>query len=288
MYKNLNTGAIGIRASLSEALEMAHTHGFTGVDFSITEVADMIKAASIDEVKDLFTRTGCRPGGWGPPVDWRGDEQKWTEGLGWLRKYAAMAQEIGAPRATTVVLPFSEDLPYRENYAFHVRRLHPVAKTLQDYGCSMGLEFIGPKTLRVGHKYEFIYGMQQALELCADIGPNVGLLLDHWHLYTSYGTTDDVRRLTADQVVAVHINDAPAGVPVDEQIDNVRCLPGETGVLDTPGFLKALHTIGYVGPITAEPFSKRVNAMASPDALRTTAEAVRKVWDAAAMTGNAV
>jgi sugar phosphate isomerase/epimerase len=112
---------------------------------------------------------------------------------------------------------------------------------------------------------------------------NVGLLLDIWHLYTSYGTNDQVRELRNDDVVVVHINDAPAGVAVDEQIDNVRALPGETGVLDITGFLQALRAIGYDGPVTAEPFSQRVRELAPEAAVRETAAAVQKVWRAAGL-----
>ncbi|MDP7236783.1 MAG: hypothetical protein QGI34_08635 [Candidatus Latescibacteria bacterium] len=46
MFMNLNPGMIGIRASLPDALEMAQTYGFPGVDLNITEAAEMVKAAS--------------------------------------------------------------------------------------------------------------------------------------------------------------------------------------------------------------------------------------------------
>ena len=155
-----------------------------------------------------------------------------------------------------------------------------MAEILQDHGIRLGIEFIGPKTFRNGKKFEFIYGLTDTLKLCTDLGPNTGLLLDLWHWYTSHGTQAELDNLTNQQVVAVHINDAPAGIPVDEQMDLVRCLPGETGVLDIAGFLKALQRAGYDGPVTIEPFSKRVNEMAPQDALRTTAEAMNKVWGA--------
>ena len=285
MFMNLNPGMIGIRASLSEALEMAQTHGFSGVDLNMTEAAEMVKAASIDEVKDLFTRTRGRPGNWGMPVDWYGgDEGKWQEDLGQLRHYASLAQEIGAYRTTVVVMPFSNDLPFKENYNFHVKRLKPIAETLQDYNCRLGLEFIGPKTLRIDKKHEFIYAMEGMLGLCADLGTNVGLLLDLWHWYTAHGTTAALLNLRSVDIVNVHVNDAPAGIPVDEQIDNTRCLPGETGVLDIAAFLKILNTIGYDGPVTAEPFSKRVNEMPSEEALKVTAESMHTAWKAAGLS----
>ena len=93
----------------------------------------------------------------------------------------------------------------------------------------------------------------------------------------------DLARLSNGDVVNVHVNDAPAGIPVDEQIDNKRCLPGETGVLDIVRFLKALDAMGYDGPVTAEPFSARVNALAQQDALSETAESMHGAWASAGL-----
>lgn len=280
MFRNLNTGAIGIRSTLSEALEMAQTHDFDGVDFSIAEIASLAGASSLDAVKQLFSRTGRRPGTWGLPVDFRGEEQKWKEDLDALRSHAAVANAIGAHRTATYVIPFSNDLSFDENYAFHVNRLKPVVTVLHEYGIRLGLEFIGPKTLRADKKYEFIHTMDGMFALCADLGSNTGLLLDLYHWYTSHGTQADLDILTNQQVVAVHVNDAPSGIPVDEQMDLVRCLPCETGVMDISGFLKALHRIGYDGPVTVEPFSKRLNAMAPSDALKETGLSLKKAWAA--------
>ena len=280
MYKNLNAGAIGIRAALPEAIEMAVAHGFGGGDFSISEVAALVKDTSVSAVKDLFERSGVTFGGWGMPVAFTDSDEKWQADLAALPAYAALAQSIGANRALTGVMPFSNTRAFDENYAFHVTRLKPAAEILQDYGIRLGIEFIAPKTLRDTGKYEFLYTLTDTLKLCAHLAPNAGLLLDLWHWYTSHGTQEELDNLTNQQVVAVHVNDAPAGIPVDEQMDLVRCLPGETGVLDIAGFLKALQRAGYDGPVTPEPFSKRINEMAPKEALRTITEAMNKVWQA--------
>ena len=287
MFKNLNPGMIGIRASLSEAQEMAAQYGFDGVDIHIPDVYEMVRQASLDEVKDLFARTGRRPGNWGLPIEWYGTEQKWAEELAWLRTYASLARDIGACRTTTVIRPYSDERPFEENYAFHVTRLKPVAEILGEYGCRFGLEFIGPKTLRQDKEHPFIYTMDGMLALGRDLGPNVGLLLDLWHWYTSHGTWEDLAMLGNDDVVNVHVNDAPAGIPVDEQIDQVRCLPGETDVLDIARFLTVLEAMGYDGPVTAEPFSARVNALPPKDALRETADAMHGAWDRAGLARKA-
>ena len=78
-------------------------------------------------------------------------------------------------------------------------------------------------------------------ELIAEIGrPNVGFVLDSWHWYTSGETRKDLLTLRGNQVVSVDLNDAPTGVPVDQQVDSKRELPAATGVIDVRNFLGAL------------------------------------------------
>lgn len=280
MFKNLSTGAIGISVSLTEGIELAKNTGFEGIDIGIGGIADLAEKESIDYVKSLFEDAGIKPGGWGLPVNWRGEKSKFKEDLEKLPRLAKVGKEIGCTRVQTWVLSFSDERPFEENFEWHKARFHAVAEILKDYDCRLGLEFLGPKTIRQGHKYEFIYTMEGMLELCDAIGTgNVGLLLDCWHWYTSGGTLEDMEKLTADQVVYVHVNDAPKGIPIDEQIDSVRRLPGETGVIDLVGFLKILDKIGYDGPITPEPFSERVNKIDDPEkAARVTIEALNKAW----------
>ena len=86
-----------------------------------------------------------------------------------------------------------------------------------------------------------------------------------------------------DDIVVVHINDAIAGRAPDEQIDNERALPGETGVMDITGFLQALRDIYYEGPITTEPFSQRVRDMEDEAAVRATSAAMDTVWQQAGL-----
>jgi sugar phosphate isomerase/epimerase len=279
MFKNLNLGAIGVKATLAESIDYARRFGFVGIDFSITEAVALSEKIGIDGVRALFEDAGVFPGSWGFPVNYRQDEATWREGLMLLPGQAEFALELGCTRTATWILPASDDLKFYDNFEFHVNRLRPAAQILADYGCRFGLEFIGPKTLRTPRKYNFVHTMDGMLALCAAIGTgNVGLLLDVWHLYTAHGTLDDVRRLTRDDVVTVHVNDAPLGIEIDEQIDNVRALPGETGVIDIKGFLEALYAIGYDGPVTAEPFSQRLRELAPDVAVQETANAMNKIW----------
>ena len=283
MYKALAPYAIGVHVNnLKESLEAAKKGGFQGVEFGPSEVAGIIEKDGVQAARDIFQESGIRPAAWGLTVDWRRDDETWKKGVEELPRLAKAAAAIGGTRCSTWVLSFSTDRPMAENRRFHIERFKPIAQILADNGCSLGLEFIGPKTMRVGQPFEFIYTAKDMLELGAQIGPNVGLLLDSWHWYTSHGSVADIERLSPSQVVYVHVNDAPSGIPVDEQIDNTRCLPGETGIIDIAAFLRALQAIGYDGPVTPEPFKKELGDLPSDDArLALVGEAMDKIFRSA-------
>ena len=285
MFTCLGPGNIGIRGiSLERAVDLIKQSGFEGLSFDIQEAAALADARGAAYVKDLFARAGVIPGQWGTPVNWRGDDEQYKADLARLPKLAALGHEIGCTRTATFMGPSSDEREYAENFAWHVGRFRPIAEILKAEGCRFGVEFIGPKTSRMRRKHEFIYTLEGLMELAHAIGTgNVGLLLDAWHLYTSGGSVDDLDKVTNQDVVVVHVNDAPVGIARDDQIDNVRALPMETGVIDLPGFMGKLKKMGYDGPVMPEPFSKQLNEIAAADPLaaaKIAAESMAKLWAA--------
>lgn len=280
MFRNLNCGAIGVPANFEQAIAYAKLGEFEGIDVPMGEVIPLIEQHGADHVKATFADNGLRMGGIGFPVRWLGSEDDWKADLLNLPKFCKAASQIGATRAATWVPSGNDERDWDENYAFHLARLTPVAEIMAEYGVRMGLEFIGPKTQRDGKKFAFIYTMEQMLELCSKLGQNAGLLLDAWHWYTSGGTMAQLKKLTNENVVYVHINDAPPDIPLDQQIDNVRALPGETGVINLTGFLQVLRDIGYDGPVTPEPFSARLNAMEDKsEAVKLAGKMLKQVFE---------
>ena len=281
MFKNLNTGAIGIRdKSLAESIELAAATGFAGIDFNIREAAALADAHGLDFVRDLFARHGVVPGQWGLPVAWNQD--RWQEDLAELPRLAALGAALGCTRTATWCPSWSDTLDYSDNVQWHVARYRPIAEILTDHGCSLGIEFLGPRHMWASHRYRFISSMGEMLALANDIGTgNVGLLLDAYHLYTAGDEIDALDTLMPGDVIVVHINDAPAGIAREEQADLVRCLPLETGVIDLAGFMRKLAALGYAGPVTTEPFSARLNAIAAEDpvaAAREVSQAMDRLW----------
>ncbi len=285
MFMNLSPGAVGVNAGgLENSISVAARAGFGGVEISIHQAADLIDAKGIETVKGMFAGAKIVPGGWGLPNGWRQSEKDWKSDLEALPRLAKAAAALDCRRAATWILPFSNELTFAENRKFHVERFKPIARILDEHGCRVGLEFIGPKTSRTGKAHEFIYRMEDMLQMGREIGPNVGLLLDAWHWYTSHSTIAALKALKADDVVYVHVNDAPAGIPVNEQIDSVRAMPGETGVIDIGGFLRALKEIGYTGPVTAEPFKKELKDLPDDQArLAATIDSLRRIFRTAGL-----
>ena len=285
MFKSLTPGAIGVKGSVEELIGLASNGGFQGLDISIQAVADLVAERGASEVKDLFASANLKVGAWGLPMPWNGPQEDYDNGLKDLAKFAEVAAQIGATRCAQWIPCASDSMKFRENFRFHIDRLKPVAEVLKDHGCSIGLEFIGPQTLRIDKSFGFIYTMNGMVALCEAIGTgNVGLLLDAWHWYTQLGTVSDLMALTPEDVIHVHVNDAPAGVDVIDQIDNKRALPSETGVIDLVAFLKAMKEIGYQGPVSPEPFSQRVRELPAEQAIAETHAGLDKAWKAAGLS----
>ena len=278
MFKNLYPPAIGIQTGMRESLKLAKSADFEGVDLDIVEASRLTKERSIDYVRELWAKSALKMGGWEFPLRWRGGESEFQEDLKGFPKLAELAASLGCYRTTTQVFNWS-NAPFNENWDFHIRRLKPAAEVLKDYGHSIGLEFIGPAASRRMHRFSFAYDMNVVLDLAATIGVgNIGLLFDTWHWYTCRSTLDDVRRLTKNEVIYVQVNDAPLGVNPDDQLDDERCLPGETGVIPAAEILQILSQIGFDGPVTPEPCNDKIEAMPPNIAARVTLESLNKVW----------
>ncbi|MBN1933375.1 MAG: sugar phosphate isomerase/epimerase [Anaerolineae bacterium] len=287
MFKNLNAGAIGIRGlDLAQTIDLAKKINFGGIDFDIHEAAQLAGAHGVDYVRKLFADAGVKPGQWGLPVAWNKDDQ-WEQDLEKLPKLAALGKSLGCTRTATWCLSGSNERAFDPNWTWHVARFRPIAQVLKEQGCVLGIEFLGPKTIRDRFTYPFVYTLGGMMDLAHEIGTgNVGLLLDAWHLFTSGDGLDVLDTIAAQDVVTVHVNDAPEGLTLETYVDNDRRLPMETGVIDLPGFIKKLHEMGYDGPVTPEPFSKRINELAAQDTLaagKLIAECMDKMWKAAGL-----
>ena len=275
---NLVTFMIGVTVkSQAEANALATKHGFESVEARGQDLAAM-SAGDLSRLREAMARDKLVWGAGFLPNDARPDAAKYEEAVKALPAFAAGLQRAGVTRVGTWISPSSDSLTYLQNFRRHVERVRAVGRILGDHGVRFGLEYIGTPSLRRGRKHPFIHTMAEARELLADVGlQNVGIVLDSWHWWTSGDTAADIRAVSSRDIVAVDLNDAPAGIPLEDQKDNQRELPGATGVIPVADFVAALGDIGYDGPARAEPFNAALNALDDDAACAATIAALRRV-----------
>lgn len=273
----LTPGSIGVSVqSQQELIDLAHRHRFESVEPRAEELAAM----SPQQLADTTANLKAKQLAWsatGLSVDFRKDDATFRDGLGKLPRLAAALQRAGATRIGTWLAPSHDTLTYRANFQQHAQRLREVARVLQDHGLRLGLEYVGTQLLLVGKKYPFVHTLAETRELVAEIGAgNVGFVPDTWHWWTAGDTATDLLALKNQDIVSVDLNDAPKGVPKEQQKDNERELPLATGVIDVTSFLRALAKIGYDGPVRPEPFNKVLNALENDAACAASSAALHQ------------
>ena len=272
----LSCGRIGVKANFPESVELAVKHGFEGVDPD----AGYFSRLSDDELQKLLNELkpkNLKLGAAGLPVDFRKDETTFSDGLKKLSTVAGILEKAGVTRVTTWIMPCSDELTYFQNFRRHASRLRECAAILKDHGQRLGLEYVSPKTLWRSQRHPFVHTLSEIKELIAAIGTgNVGVQLDSWHWFNAEETAEDLLTLRNEDIVTVDLNDAPAGIPLDKQVDSSRELPAATGVIPVKVFLDSLRKIGYDGPLHAEPFNAALRAMPKDEACAATAAAMKK------------
>jgi len=285
MFSTLAPNVLPVRVPLTRQLELAQANGFDAVDLPVAHLLSTRRKSGVSEIKQMFSRHGLRCGGWQLPFNQEADQAEFLAGLRGLPRAAELAKALGSSWCFSWIEPFSDELTFSENTARYVERMRLIADVLGENDCRIGLEAIGPKTLLVGRRHPFVHTIPGALELLSAIDrPNVGLLLDSFHWFTSHGSVAELSALNASQVVYVHINDAIPGIGIDEQLDGVRLLPGASGVIDLVTFLKVLDGIGYDGPVAVEPFSAELAATPPAERVRLAAESLHASFAAAGLS----
>lgn len=261
LIKGLSKAGIG-QVHDEEFIRLAAEYGFGAVDI---EAESLIACAGLEGAIELLGQHKMVIGSIGLNVEWRRTEDEFLEGLKGLVQSAAAAAALGCRSCCTYILPATDQSPALF-MAQAVRRLRIIAEVLGAYGVKLGLEFVGPHHLRTAWKTPFIWTVNDTVAFIDAIGlPNVGLLVDSYHCYTTGFTADDLRKqLRSEQIVHVHINDA-YDLPVEKLLDNDRLYPGE-GVIDLQGFVKSLGDIGYRGVVSQEVITP-LDATESPDQL---------------------
>ena len=260
MFSCLSPGALGLSLDHTAAIDLAVKHGFGGVDPDPAYFRTLLADGGLDAVSAhgaAVKEKGLQWGMAGLPIGVDAPAEEFREALGALPDALEVLTAAGVTAVGTWIRPMHATLDRDANWRLHVGRLQLVSEILADHGLRLGLEYIGPKTFWSTEEHPFVHTLEEARSLIAETGArNIGLILDSYHWYTAGETPADLAGLTAEDIVSVDINDARADRERDEQMDLDRRLPYSTGVIDLDGFMGAIRTAGYTGPVKVEPFMK--------------------------------
>jgi len=285
MFKNLNPAALGISGHQSEIIELALTYGFAGVDLNMAEFAARVRLKGMPYARRLIDSARIRVGTFALPLEWDTDDESFQKDLQKLAEYAGCAAELGCTCATAVLVPAGDTRPYHENFEFHRHRFHDVCAVLRPAGIRLAVGFLAAEYHRRDKAFQFIHDLD-ALTLLVNMvaAPNLGLLLDIWDITACGASLEAVRKLPANQIVAVQVAEMSAQVPLAELDDKSRLLPAvENARIDLVGFLSILKEKGYDGPVTVKPSRSAFQTRRREAIVKQTAESLDKVWRAAGL-----
>ncbi|WP_156911705.1 sugar phosphate isomerase/epimerase family protein [Salibacterium aidingense] len=97
-----------------------------------------------------------------------------------------------------------------------------------------------------------------------------------YHVYTAEDRFQDIAALAPEEIIHVHVNDAE-NLAKEDLLDNDRIWPGE-GVIDIKGFLQALQTTGYDGPVSQEVLTQELPQQEPETLIQQTAAAYDELF----------
>lgn len=276
MIRTLDASMLNLPYSVTELAPLAAKYGIQALSAAPDLLENPGLAAEADAVmKEHGLSWGLLP----MPADfyfWDLDDAAFEQGLEELRRRASVAERLGIRHAYNHVWPTSFR-EFDENFDWHVKRVKAVSEVLREHGVRYGLEFLGPHELRGWQKHEFVHSLAGVLAIADAAGGVAGVAFDTFHWYTSNnGSEKDLTlmELQIDRLVCVHLNDAVAGVPYDQQKDMERRLPMETGVIDSREILARFRAHGTDALYMIEPFEPsrtRFHSMSAEEAVAAAA-----------------
>lgn len=281
MFKNLSATGLGITGRQSELIELALTYKFKGLDVDIDDLVSRAESQGIARAGRYLESADIRIGGFNLPVRLDGSDDEYQADLAKLPKIAEIAGAVSAKRCFTLIDPASDSLPYHENFEQKRKRLGQIADVLDKQDIRLGVGVIADAAARQDRQFRFIHQAETLLFLLKSISAdNIGLLLDTWHWSVGGGGLDQLRELSATQIVIVRLADVPPDADFATIEVKQRLLPGESETSELPEVVGWLEEAGYEGPITPYPHPSQFSGMTRDAIVQRASNAMDKLWKA--------
>jgi sugar phosphate isomerase/epimerase len=275
---NPHCGSIGHVLPFAQSCQMAANFGFDAVNAD----RSFLKETGPREAIELLRQYDLQPGAFAFSAAFNEcySETEFDQSLSIFEQDLSLCREAGFKCCVGYVQPSSDRLDYYEHFSLLCGRLKRLKPLLELHDVRLGLEFIGPTTMRKRRRFDFIHTLDGVRSLIAAAGAqkSVGIKLDALHWYTSGGGLLDIEKLSSGEIVYVEIMDGLGGDYDRFSMPEFhRELPGATGVIDITGLIRKLDALGYEGPVVVEPWNSRIRRMNPSDAVRSIKSALDSI-----------
>jgi sugar phosphate isomerase/epimerase len=176
------------------------------------------------------------------------DDEKQTM-LAEATRLTQIASELECPTIQILAQHGIDHLPPSQIMDIMTENISSIADIGQQYGVRYQIEVIAHTKFNM---------LDQALEVIRRINkPNIGLVIDFWHLFaTGVTTPEDIAALDPSLIFGVHFCDGRTPLPGEAWEETVlrAYMPGE-GEIDIQAWTDAVKATGFDGVWSAELFS---------------------------------
>ena len=253
MYKILNTKGLGVAGRQNELIELALTHGFSGVEVDITDLVGRHDALGKEFACQFLQSAKIDMGTFCLPADLGGTDEEFEASIANLEIVIDLAKTLNANRCYVNIEPKSETRAFQENFEIQQKRLQALGEKLEPAEIRLGVALQASTVETATGEFKFIQTADEILTLVKTVGQsNVGLCLDAWEWVAGGGTLEQLDGFDPKLVTELRLSDVPAGTDVAKitSADRTR-LPGDSEGSFSVKLAKQLVAAGYDGSVSA-------------------------------------
>jgi len=234
--------AITLPAAFADDMAAFADVGWTAAELWLTKLEKHLETKSVEDTRRLLADRSIRPVAaayQGGLLLSQGEQRK--AHFDHFRRRLELCQALAIP--TLLVVADFDQRPSSIALQRAVVSLTQAAQWAAGFDVTLALEFRGSDA--------FCTSLDTAIALAAQCGErNVGVCLDLFHYYKGPSKSEDLARLTRENLAFVQLCDV-AGVPRELMTDADRVLPGD-GEFEFGPVVSALRRIGYEGYVSLE------------------------------------
>jgi sugar phosphate isomerase/epimerase len=269
MYKNLSPSSLGISGRQSEIIELALTHRAKGLELDMDAFKEQVDANGYEYASRFVASAGIVPAPFEVPMRWYGEDLHFKTDLQTSKPFLEIAQKLGCVGCVATIQPYSDSLPYHENFERHRERITSMAATLAEFDLKLGLNFLAPAYHRKNKPQPFVCTAEALIALLKmTAAENLGIILDSWHWQVGGGTIEQVKELRPEQIVEVRLSDVPESADLEAITEEQRVLPGTVPNSLAAKIVAELLAKKYKGPVTPATGTQHLGAVKRDDAVR--------------------